>query len=460
LPSIDRVIRIAVPLACLQLLFAAVVLGSHGAPGALGGDFIAYYGAGKLMLAGDGQHLYELSAQLPYQQALLQHSGLTSGRPTMIPFDYPPPAVLLFLPFALVPATIAVWFWLALNGAGAIVSCRTLQRWRFSPLALTLLFPVDWGLLSGQPVGLMLLFAAISFRAFTAQEDAKGGAWLGLLAVFKPQLVLVPLLGLLVLRRPRALLGAAATGFALLLVSLVVVGIPGLVAYLGLLSKIDPALGNTTFSVRTGAMINWRAWITALPGIDGETALLLTASAAVATIGAALALSMRRHRHLDFAPLYLGLTAAGLVAGYHSHYQDLVILLPPVVAALPVLIGVLPHVWSQAPLHGNQRSKELRSHSVASALGDLALPGAALLLVVGPGLTWLLLGIFALNWLNVWTFLAVPGLLLLLIAIWHADASRLETASIVKGVAGVVTGDQTSNTFATFHAPIPASGER
>ncbi|HEY8746096.1 MAG TPA: glycosyltransferase family 87 protein, partial [Chloroflexota bacterium] len=316
MPSIDRVIRIAVPLACLQLLFAAAVLGSHGAPGALGGDFIAYYSAGKQLLAGDGAHLYNLASQLPYQQRLLQSSGLTANRPTMIPFDYPPPAALIFLPLALLPPRVAVLLWLAVNTAAALLAWRRLfgQRSRVGPLALFLLFPLDWGLLSGQPVGLLLLLATLSFQSLTAGQDAPAGVWLGLLAVFKPQLVVIPLLGLLVLRRPRAVLGAAAAGLAVLVLSLVLVGLPGLVAYLGLLRQIDPALGNTAYSVRTGAMVNWRAWITAIPGITGTTALELTAAAALLTLVVALFPCVRRHGRPEFALLYLGLTAAGIVA--------------------------------------------------------------------------------------------------------------------------------------------------
>jgi hypothetical protein len=396
--------------AALQLLVAILVLGSHGIPGVLGGDFIAYYGAGKQALAGDWSHLYDLAAQLPYQQALLQHSGLPAGGPSMIPFDYPPPAALLFLPFALVPARVATVLWLVVNLGLVVASAQFMARQapkgqfigttiRRSPTAalwLFILLPVDWGLLSGQPVGPILLLAELSFLALVGRRDGRAGIWLGLLAIFKPQLVLVPLLGLLVLGRPRAVVGAALSGLALFTISLALVGIHGLHAYVQLLRQIDPMLGSTAYSIRTEVMVNWRAWIVALPGISSQTALMLTTAAAIVTVGVALLLCARRHSPSQIALGYLALTAAGLVAGYHSHYQDVVVLLPP---ALEMLAA--------------QRE---RTRSLLAAV---------LLLVAAPSLAWLLLGVFALAWLPVWTFLAVPGLVLLIAVAWPTKESAV-----------------------------------
>ncbi|HEV7213487.1 MAG TPA: glycosyltransferase 87 family protein [Chloroflexota bacterium] len=338
-----NLLRLASVLATAQLLLAVAILGSHGTPGALGGDFIAYYGAGKQALAGDWQQLYALPAQLIFQQPLLRSSGLAAGGPAMIPFDYPPPAALLFLPLAALPAGAATLLWLALNAAMALVAWRVMFRPDGPPLlAIFLLLPLDWGLLSGQPVGIMLLFAALAFRSLLRRQDLYAGIWLGAIAVIKPQLLVVPLLGLLVLRRPRAVLGMALAGAALLATSLVLVGVPGLVTYLQLLRRIDPALGNAALSVRTGAMINWRAWITALPGISSNAALALTAAAAVVTVAAALIGGRRRVGDVAFTWHYLGLNAAGLLAGYHSHYQDLVMLMPPAAMLLPLAFLVRP----------------------------------------------------------------------------------------------------------------------
>jgi hypothetical protein len=301
-----------------------------------------------------------------------------------------------------VPAPVATVLWLAFNLALVAIFAQfmarrapkaqfvgtAIRRSSIAMLSLFILLPIDWGLLSGQPVGPILLLAELSFVALVARNDGRAGIWLGLLAVFKPQLVLVPLLGLLVLRRPRAVVGAALAGLVLLATSLALVGIRGLLAYVDLLRQIDPTLGSTAYSIRTEAMVNWRAWIVALPGIDAPSALLLTTAAAIVTIGVTLLLCVRGRSPAQIAPAYLALTAAGLVAGYHSHYQDLVVLLPPAVGMLAM------------------RRKAL-SPSTAAAL-----------LFVAPSLAWLLLGVFALAWLQVWTALAVPGLVLLIAVAW------------------------------------------
>lgn len=455
-------------LAAVQLLVAALVLGIHGAPGVLGGDFIAYYGASKQALAGDWAHLYALSAQLPYQQALLQHSGLPSGGPAIIPFDYPPPAALLFLPLAALPAKAALAFWLAANTACMFLAWRVMVRQTGSasftsllgsrpclnPLSLFVLLPVDWGLLSGQPVGIILLLAELSFLAFAARHDLRGGVWLGLIALFKPQLVLVPLLGLLFLGRPRAIVGAALTGLAMLVLSLGLVGTRGLLAYLQLLEHVDPTLGNAAYSIRTEATVNWRAWIAAIPGIDSRTALALTIVTALLTIGAALLLCARRRDPAEFAPAYLALTAAGLVAGYHSHYQDLVLLLPPLLA---LFVGPPKGVTEMVVEHGSPvwaaprgcRGAWVRpdtpfDSSVGCGTGPLAAAGsgrprgaaptdfgriaaiaAAIVVIVGPSVAWLLVGVFALSWLHAWTFLATPGLLLVIVGVWRANGVEM-----------------------------------
>jgi hypothetical protein len=465
-----RLVEILSLIAALQLLVAVVVLGSHGAPGLLGGDFIAYYGAGRQALAGNWENLYTLPAQLQVQQALLLHSGLAMGRPAIIPFDYPPPAALLFLPLAALPPQGSLALWFAVNIGLIYVSWHLMVSqldvafvgvskhwWSASPLVPFLFLPVDWGLLSGQPVGFMLLFAELSFLALLAKRDVRGGIWLGLLALFKPQLVLVPLLGLLFLRRPRAIVGIALTGLALLGIALVLVGTTGLFAYLQLLGRIDPTLGNASFSISTAAMVNWRAWITALPGIDGRTALALTAAAAAATVGSAGFICAHRRAPAHFAPAYLALTAAGLVSGYHSHYQDLIMLLPPVFAMFVAFHGNLDevangrisaavtvpgcHPGPDVASGENQQSTRSNGFSLhtrttvrsleidPAEIGRLALAAVMLLLVVGPSLSWLLLGVFALGWLHVWIYLTLPGLLLVMVSAWLTSNLPLPASS-------------------------------
>lgn len=483
--SPGKLLRLASVLATAQLLLAAIVLGAHGTPGALGGDFIAYYSAGKQALAGGGRHMYELPVQLIYQQPLLLTSGLAAGGPSMIPFDYPPLVALLFLPLAALPAGVATLVWLAINAAIALVAWRVMLRQdrpglgttdvqtgagrpqRAAPamLAVFLLFPLDWGLLSGQPVGLILLLAALSFRSLLRRQDVSAGIWLGAIALFKPQLLVVPLLGLVVLRRPRAVLGTALAGAALLATSLILVGFQGLLAYVQLLRQIDPALGNSALSVRAGAMINWRAWITAIPGMSSNAALALTAAAAVVTVSAALICCRRQAGDADVAWSYLGFNASGLLAGYHSHYQDLVMLLPPAV--------ILVAGWMQRSGHANSpvNAEHLpddaispppvdgRDHPSKATLGNLVPPAAALLLVIGPGLSWLIFGIFALSWLPTLTFLAVPGLLLLLVAGRRHSAASPVTASLPTAHDISMVKRVTAVPGAALAAPFPVSRE-
>ena len=470
LPPLRRgTLRLVAVVAPLHLFIAAVLLWRAGAPGMFGGDFLAYATAGHLVAAGGfGRvsepaaltawhhgygHLYDLAAQQQFQRPFLAAGGLAAQGLAAVPFNYPPPAALVFLPLAALPLRPALLLWTVLNAALALLALDRLARaarpgHRLDARARLLgaglacaVLPLDWGLLAGQPVGLVLLLGALAYLALRDGRDARAGLALALLAALKPQLALAPILGLVALRRWRSLVAVFAGGAALRSLSLLLADPAALDAYLHLLRQMDGFRGDSALAVGTGAMPNWRAWVARWPGLgDGAAAALTTALDAL-TLLPALALCARRPAGPAFARAYLALTAAGIAGSYPSHYQDLVLLLPP-------LLTLVAPATATAPVSADGAARVPRSLAVSRnplapplpvpRPGDVAVPASppetvrlpaqagsparraclalAALLLAAPGLAWLALGVLALGRLDLWVALAGPGLLLLLAA--------------------------------------------
>src|SRR4051812_30744108 len=93
-PRTDRARRVACALLlALGVAFLISVLGGSGttaAVGRLGGDYPAFHAAGEMVLAGDGDHLYD-----PHRQAAAQapyYGDDDDGG--YLPFAYPPVVAL------------------------------------------------------------------------------------------------------------------------------------------------------------------------------------------------------------------------------------------------------------------------------------------------------------------------------------------------------------------------------
>src|SRR5438477_10640628 len=98
----DRLDRIAkAVLFALVLGFLVTVLsgsGSNTAAGRVGGDYPAFYGAGRIVLDGDAAHLYDVKRQDAAEHDLFagEHDGL-------LYFAYPPAVAAVYAPLAELP---------------------------------------------------------------------------------------------------------------------------------------------------------------------------------------------------------------------------------------------------------------------------------------------------------------------------------------------------------------------
>jgi hypothetical protein len=184
-----------------------------------GSDFLIYYTGGAIVRDGLGSRLYDLDLQHDYQAQVLAQEGSHSNF-GLFPFINPPHAALLLTPFCYLPPKVAASVFLAFNCLiAAWVLFRLWQlaaRWSRTEqmllLTTVLATEVFWYSL-GLGTMTVLVFACILeyYLALSAGRDTRAAVWL-IAATVKPQLILLPALIPLALRRWRLIAVAASLG--------------------------------------------------------------------------------------------------------------------------------------------------------------------------------------------------------------------------------------------------------
>jgi len=207
-------------------------------------DFTIFYTAGKCIIQGHGQQLYDLETQFAIQR---EFASEVERRENPLPFNHPPFEALLFAPLARLPYVAAYLVWALFNlalilGFWILLRPRLPSLHAFLPalplLAMFAFFPLIMAVLQGQDSILLLFLYGLAFSALATGRPLVAGLCLGL-ALFKFQLVLPFVLVLLIRRQWRAVAGFVVTAFGLLLLSAAVVGWSGVMAYPGFVLRLS-----------------------------------------------------------------------------------------------------------------------------------------------------------------------------------------------------------------------------
>lgn len=223
-------------------------------------DYPAVVIASRIVSSGDARQLYDLDWQREGQLRLIREGYLHQplDAPLLYPYPYAPFVAVLNAPFAAQSPLLAMAIWDVINivcmalGLWVLLSALPLARLTRYLLLLGGLtcFPFIVNLEQGQSSGVIMFGMAVGIARLRRGDDLGGGVALGLLLLklqWLPFLVLV----LLFKRRWRALLGIAATGLALLLLSLLTIStgwIPGFLDMLQRAQRFDPALALTPWA--------------------------------------------------------------------------------------------------------------------------------------------------------------------------------------------------------------------
>ncbi len=277
-------------------------------------DFRCFYVAG-LMMRSDRAHLYDMDRATEVQERLL---GSIRDEGVML-FAYPALVAAVFVPFSLLPYPAA---YLLLLGCNLFLLCMliwtlakglSLDERQTSLLSATMLtaFPVYANLVVGQLAFISALLFALFVSDLVRQRDVRAGFWTGLL-MFKPPMMLLPLMILAWRRSWKAVAAACSVAGALAALSVALAGWRGIQGQLA----VWRVLGDKeTLPVNQVKMQNLRSLAYAA-GL-GDAAWI----AASCVVVAALWLAHRRGADTNWF-----LAAAALVPMLvlpHYHYYDL-----------------------------------------------------------------------------------------------------------------------------------------
>ena len=271
---------------CLALVglvwFARGGIDPRGEP--LGTDFVSFWTAGRMALAGQASAIYSPEAHHAAERAFFGHPL------DWYAFFYPPTFLLLCLPLGALPYLSALALWLALSFAAMWTALRALSR-RFAHPLTVLAFP---GVLATVGHGQNAFLTTALFAGGASLVERRpllAGALFGALS-FKPQLAAVIPLGLLFAGRYRALAGMAAMVAALAAASLVAFGWDAWAAFLAEtpLTRATLERGLVSFAKMPSVYAALRQF-----GGGGELAYAAQGVAALAAL-AGLALALRRER--------------------------------------------------------------------------------------------------------------------------------------------------------------------
>ncbi len=289
---------------------AWLAVGSGALDHARSHDFLSFYTGAYMTTHGGLAHLYDPDVQLAVEKQLAP--SITE----LVPFVRPPFYALLLAPLGWLPLGTAFVSWILLQ-AGVLVACLRWGWQRFGTPAVVfgaLSMPAALGIAHGQDCAIFLALLIASYSLAEERREWAAGMVLGLMLV-KFHLVLLWPFALIAQRRWKMLAGFAATGAAVVGISLAMIGVEGVRAYARLLQ--NPGL--PALSPAPEFMIG-------LPGLGANFGLSSTFAyaAAVAPIVILLLVAVWR---APWWRLYAASTAASLLVAPHVYGYDAAMLL-------------------------------------------------------------------------------------------------------------------------------------
>jgi Glycosyltransferase family 87 len=352
-----------------------------------GTDFPHFYCAAKIVTAGLGHRLYDVSLQWQFQQ---RYAGRVGNF-----FIHPAFETLVYLPFVAVPIQAAYLAWTLFNLVVLAVTAWLFHRRLSMPLSpgLTLVLflsfvPLSLNFLQGQDAILLLLVFTLACIALGEERDFEAGCLLAV-GLFKFQFALPAAAILAATRKSAAARKLFAAGFSLLaaLLILVSVGVAGW-SSLSTYPRLLLGFGQMSFSgFHPDAMASLRGLCMAFFGATSVLGRVVYAGSSLLVIAVAVDGWKGLNSTGSAASLALSNTVlAAVLLSYQASPHDLTLVLLPIFLTFTYLqkTPALPLLWRRVslailllfflpllPIYA------LRAHLYVL----LALPGIALLLL-------------------------------------------------------------------------------
>ena len=200
-------------------------------------DFASFYTAGRIVQSGESRRLYDPALQWKVQQEFASTVKIRRGP---LPYVRPPFEALVFLPLAYLTYPAACLVWMALKTILLLTipflvpredhKGEAISAHAWEGLLCLAFFPAAFDLLQGQDSILLLLILVWALRLLLRGADVQCGVVLGL-GLFKFHFI-IPLVAIFLLRKKSSLvMGFLTTASLLFVVSLILVGWAGVLAY-------------------------------------------------------------------------------------------------------------------------------------------------------------------------------------------------------------------------------------
>jgi hypothetical protein len=303
------------------------------ADGPYGKDTSMFLTGGHLIAGGQLDRLYDLTLQTQMQDSIGGGFRYIGG---LLPFNYPPYVGAVFVPLAYVSPDVAHYVWVGVQIVVLVSlifwAVRSFPSWGFAapynvPLAFLAFQPFVETLLMGQISIVLLALWWWTLVSWKNERWVMLGIAVGL-AAFKPQLVALLVVALLVDRRWRSLMFAALTQAVLWLGAVLVAGPGIIVGYVDMLRT--SAMVVNTMGFVPSSMPSLRGLLTVL-GVSSEATMWPALVGWVAGL-ALTALVWRTSRPLEAK---FGLTAVlAVLLSPHLHVHDASLLVAATLCAL------------------------------------------------------------------------------------------------------------------------------
>ena len=302
---------------------------------AFAGDFINEYAGAWMAGHGDWQRFYDLG-----YARMVQHDparmGIVWNEALWIPVNYPPFYYAALTPLTRLPFRVAALVFIAIMAACFAVALWLLlrsapDRRRFLPwilVACGCFGPLWESLLSAQKGTLLLLILTGTWLLYDRGQRAAAGIVFGLIA-FKPQLVPVIAIAMLLRREWAFLAGLSITGSVAIAVSLGI-GVDVCRQYVAVAATAGRFLDSPGFPL---ALLH--CWYGYFRVLFPDTGLLIPQIATVVAVVGTVALLVPLCRKHDVetaaerALAFSGLVVATILVSFHLNEYDLTMLLLP-----------------------------------------------------------------------------------------------------------------------------------
>jgi hypothetical protein len=308
---------------------APMIISDHARQRPFSTDYLSFHSAGS-QIRHAPDDLYDIEAQRR-EQRTYAGPGDEGG---FFEFRYPPLVALGFTPLSHMPVRSAYVAFVLLS-FGALAACGLalrrlipdVPRTRATLAVLCMLGSTAsvTSLLVGQITPFLLLITLGSLLALRAEKATRAGVMLGLLSL-KPHFAVAALLVVIAARQWRIAAGMCLSTAAILVASMLMVGVDTMRDYVALLVHTES--GSTSVASEQ----NIYGLIATLTGAQGGSAVLAAHLVIAASAALLAARAVRRARYQQFEHV---LYASGLgsmlilVASPHLQFYDLALLVLP-----------------------------------------------------------------------------------------------------------------------------------